>query len=138
MSRPLRIEIGEDMRHLAYAVVAVLFAAGGLSADDSIDATKLIGKWVEQGEKKRFVVEFQEAGKVVIDTDGDTSERVEGTYQLDGNTLELRIKRRTGDLQVVRTITKLTDEEFVSRDEGKKEDTPYRVKGKKASLGLRP
>jgi hypothetical protein len=31
---------------------------------------------------------------------------------------------------MVRTITKLTDEEFVSREEGKKEDTLYRAKGK--------
>jgi uncharacterized protein (TIGR03066 family) len=91
MSRPLRIEIGEDMRHHAYAVVVVLFAAGGLSADDSIDAKKLIGKWMEKGEKNRFAIEFKEAGKVVIDTVGDKSERVEGTYKLDGNKLELRM-----------------------------------------------
>jgi uncharacterized protein (TIGR03066 family) len=97
-------------------------------AGDKIDAKQLVGKWMEQGEKTRFAVEFQEAGQVLIDTDGDESERGEGTYQLDGNTLELTIKRRTGDLQMVRTITKLTDEEFVSREEGKKEDTLYRVK----------
>lgn len=115
----------------AFAVLAVLFLAGGLSADEKIDAKKLIGKWEKTGDGPGFVIEFKDGGKIVVEPNEKKGEKFEGTYKVDGNKLEMAVKVGEGEHKMVRTISKLTDDELTSKDEGGKEDTIKRVKAKK-------
>src|SRR5688500_16474188 len=118
------------MRQLACAVVAVLFVAGGLSAEEKFASKKLIAKWTTKDRKRTMNIEFKEGGKVVVDHDSKKDEKAEGTYKLNGNKLEITLKFNGKDFNIVRTISKLTDDELTSKDEDGKEDTLHRVKGK--------
>jgi uncharacterized protein (TIGR03066 family) len=113
-----------------------LFLCSGLTADDKIDATKLIGKWQlkpEKGDKKddHLYLEFSKDGKV---TETFTIKGKENkdvlTYKLDGNTLSMTQKVGGKDETTKSTITKLTDTELVLKSKSGEEDKYVRVKGK--------
>jgi uncharacterized protein (TIGR03066 family) len=68
--------------------------------------------------------------KVAESTGEGKTEKIQGTYKLDGNKLSLKLKRGDDDKSVEVTITKLTDEVLEGEADGKKE-TFRRVKDKK-------
>mgnify|MGYP000458435570 CR=1 FL=1 len=121
------------MRMVLCAVVVLAFA-GFTSADDKIDAKKLIGKWEPVAPKKeepKIVVEYLDKGKLIVTvTVGDKVEKLEGTYKIDGNKIEVALSLGGKDIKETLTVTKLTDDEMVSKDSKGKEDTLKRVKSK--------
>jgi uncharacterized protein (TIGR03066 family) len=114
----------------AVAVLALVGASAG--ADEKIDAKKLIGKW-EPAEAKgaKVVIEFADKGKltVTIEAAGET-QKIEGTYKLDGDKLELAMTFMGEEKKETVTVTKLTDEEMVGKDSKGKEEKFKRLKAK--------
>ena len=115
----------------------VVLSAMGLmpaAADDKpgekIDGKKLVGKWTPKDEKgPKFTIEFTKDGKVNMNI---FDMKVDGTYKLEGNKITLTLKTEGKEETMTRTISKLTDEEIVSKDDkGGKEDTLVRVKPEK-------
>jgi uncharacterized protein (TIGR03066 family) len=109
------------MRVFLNAIVVLAFA-GFATAEDKkevkIDAKKLIGKWepAEEVKNAKIVIEFSDNGKMTVQytIDGKV-ETMEGTYKVDGNKIEMS---KAGSKDVSRTliVTKLTDDELVSKD----------------------
>jgi uncharacterized protein (TIGR03066 family) len=125
------------MRVLLSCALALVICSG-VSAEDKknekIDAKKLVGKW-EPKEKKKgtaFVVEFTKDGKVTFaGTENGKEVQAEGTYKVDGDKLTLVLKVGEMERTMIRTVSKLTDAELVSREGDRTEDTLVRVKDKK-------
>ena|SRR5437764_11434790 len=115
---------------LGFGLAVLLVVAAGVSADDKFDAAKLVGKWElrEPPQGVKAVVEFAKDGKLQFNFtfDGKT-DKVDGTYKLDGDTLTADLK----DKKLTNTVTKLTDEELVVKDEKGKEESYRRLKEKK-------
>jgi uncharacterized protein (TIGR03066 family) len=105
------------------------------AADETIDVKKLIGKWEPKDTDKagKFVVEFGKDGKVgVSGSVGGTEISAKGTYKVDGNKLIMKMEFMGKEKSMTRIVSKLTDTELVSKQEGsEKEDTMVRVKAKK-------
>jgi len=120
------------MRALVATVVVLAFA-GFATAEDKVDAKKLIGKWepAEQPKGGQMVFEFTEKGKVTIQFTFDgVTKSLEGTYKVDGNKIELTRadgKDKTGTL----VVSKLTDDELVGKEESGKEINLKKIKPKK-------
>lgn len=116
------------------ATVAVLLLAGFAGADDEkIDVKKLIGKWepVKPEKDIKAVLEIADKGKFTLHvTFNGKTEKVDGTYTLDGNKLEVEMKIGENVMKETLTITKLTDTELVTKDSKGKEETMKRVKEK--------
>jgi uncharacterized protein (TIGR03066 family) len=116
--------------------VAVLGFAGVTAAgqDQKIDAKKLIGKWEAakpKADAPKMVVEFAEGGKVTLTvTVGDKSEKIDGTYKVDGNKVSVAMAFGGKEEKETFTVSKLTDDEMVSTDSKGKEDTLKKVKAK--------
>jgi uncharacterized protein (TIGR03066 family) len=116
----------------------VLLSCCGVSAEDKrdekIDAKKLIGKWSpkEKKEGTEFVLEFLKDGKATFTgTEGGKDVKAEGTYKVDGNKLIFEMKAGDKGRKMTRLVSKLTDTELVSKEEGTTtEDTLVRVKDK--------
>jgi uncharacterized protein (TIGR03066 family) len=123
------------MRTLIGAVVVLAFA--GLTTaqdkkDEKIDAKKLVGKWEPAGGKEPVVVEFTDKGKLILSVEvGGKTEKVEGTYKLDGNKLKMVLSFGGKDQEETITVSKLTDDELVGKDSKGKEETLKKVKPKK-------
>ncbi|MFM8273109.1 MAG: TIGR03066 family protein [Gemmata sp.] len=122
------------MRPLVASVAFVILAGFATAADDKIDAKKLVGKWepakAEKGAPK-MTLEIAEKGKLTLLVAlGDKTEKVEGSYKLDGNKLEVELSFGGKSEKETLTITKLTEEELVTKDSKGKEDALKRVKGK--------
>ena len=117
------------------ASVAFLVLVGSACAEDTkIDAKKLIGKWEVKEplvNSPVFVLEFADAGKLIVYAGvGEKKEKVEGTYKLDGNKLEVTLAKGGKEKKDTLTVTKLTDDEMVTKDSKGKEETLKRVKAK--------
>jgi uncharacterized protein (TIGR03066 family) len=113
--------------------MVAMSAHNGLSADDKIDAKKLIGKWEpkEKKEDAKIVIEFLKDGKPAVTVTGAGKDaKLDGTYKLDGSTLTTTLKIGDAERKRTRTITKLTDTEMVSSEEQAKEETLIRIKDK--------
>jgi len=116
------------------AVVLVLAATAGAEdkKGEKIDGKKLVGKWAPKGlpEGVKVLVEFTADGKASMSSEfGDKKDKTEGTYKLDGNKLTLTKKVGDKDEAKMMTVTKLTDEEMVMKnDKEAKETTLVRVK----------
>src|SRR5207247_1035806 len=99
---------------LGCTMTALLMFSAGLAADDKkeekIDAKKLIGKW-EPGEAKKdvdMVIEFAEKGKLTLAVKlGDKTEKIEGTYKLEGNKLSLALSFGGQEQKETLTVHKL-------------------------------
>ncbi|VTT97172.1 unnamed protein product [Gemmataceae bacterium] len=120
------------MRALVAAVVVLSFA-GLTTAEDKkdgkLDAKLLIGKWSPADEKAPVVVEFTDKGKMTLTIDiGGKSEKVEGTYKLDGDKLEMVMSFGGKEMKETVTISKLTAEEMVGKDSKGKEEKFKKIK----------
>ncbi|MBX9579931.1 MAG: TIGR03066 family protein [Gemmataceae bacterium] len=125
------------MRALSTFALAGVMAAG-VSADDpagKIDGKKLVGKWepVDQPKGTKAVVEFAKDGKLLVRSEyGGQPYKLEGKYKLDGNKLAVVLDRNGKDQPATMTVSKLTDDELVWLEAGKKKaDTLKRVKDAK-------
>ena len=99
-------------------------------AAEDIDIKKLLGSW--KHEKEKFTVTFVKDGKlrVVAVKDGEKV-TAKGTYKVDKDKLIMDVEVDGKAKTMTRIVTKLTDTELVSKEEGSdKEDTLVRVKGK--------
>jgi uncharacterized protein (TIGR03066 family) len=124
----------------AVASVAFLVLAGSAGAADEkekdkekVDLKKLVGKWEPAKAEKdvKMVLEIAEKGKFTLHvTFNNKTEKVDGTYKLDGNKLEVEMKIGDDVMKETLTITKLTDTELVTKDSKGKEETMKRVKEK--------
>ncbi len=113
------------------ALVMVGFAGFAGAADEKIDAKKLIGKWVPKDPKKGedFVMEFAEKGKLIVTFSAKGKEmKIEGTYKVDGNKLEVTMSFNGKEVKETHTVTKQTDDELLSTDPQGKEEALKRVK----------
>ncbi|MBX9626268.1 MAG: TIGR03066 family protein [Gemmataceae bacterium] len=120
---------------LAVGLVAAASAAGADDKPEKIDAKKLVGKWEPADAPKgaKAVIEFTKDGKVKVEVEfGGQTQKFDGTYKLDGNKLSLTRKKGDKDDTDVMTVTKLTDDEMVMEEDGKKKsETLKRIKEKK-------
>jgi uncharacterized protein (TIGR03066 family) len=119
----------------ALAAVAFLVLAGfTTAADDKVDAKKLIGKWEPakaDPKTPKMVLDIQEKGKFVLEVAlGDKTEKVPGTYKIDGNKIEIEMTFNGKTEKETLTVLKLTDTELTTKDSKGKEDTLKKVKAK--------
>jgi uncharacterized protein (TIGR03066 family) len=121
------------MRAILSCALAVVVCCTA-SADDKIDAKKIVGKWEPKEAKKdetlSMVFEFTKDGKVTVTIKTEKELKREGTYKVDGNKLTVTMTVNGKEQVRTRTITKLTDMELVSSDEKGKEATLVRIKDK--------
>jgi uncharacterized protein (TIGR03066 family) len=90
-------------------------AATRAEKEAEIDPAKLVGRWEdkEPGVKQKFIEEFTKEGKFKsVRSIGDKEAEFEGTYKVEGNKLICQLKLGSKETENVRTIEKLTDEEF--------------------------
>jgi uncharacterized protein (TIGR03066 family) len=116
--------------------VLVLFTATVGAEDkkeEKIDAKKLLGKW-EPGEAKKggdVVIEFLKDGKLAITANAAGKEiKIDGTYKVAGNKLELALSFMGMEKSDTATILKLTDDELTTEDAKGKKETLKKVKAK--------
>ena len=119
----------------AVAVFALVGLAGAADEKAKIDAKKLIGRWepVEAKKGAEMVLEFKEKGVLALSvTIADKTQTVDGTYKLDGSTLDVEMNFGPGGARKdTMTVTKLTESELVTKDSKGKEETFKRAKDKK-------
>src|SRR5262245_13362113 len=119
---------------LGCTLAAVLVLVAGFHADarqDKVDAKKIIGKWEpkEQPKGAKLIYEFAKEGKLTLSfTIGDKSEKLDGTYKIDGEKISATLKKGDKEETQNRTIVKLTDAELVTKDEKGMEKTLLRIK----------
>lgn len=123
------------MRALVGCALAVLLvASAGLGQEkgkdkDAIDAKKLLGKWQPADKKENVTIEFAKDGKLIVSVDiGGKTEKVEGTYKLDGNKLSVAMTFMGMEQKETMTVGKLTDEELETTDSKGKKETLKKVK----------
>lgn len=119
----------------AVAVLALSgLAAGQDKKDDKkdqLDAKKLIGKWevLDAPKGGALVLEFADKGKLGLSVEiAGKTEKIDGTYKLDGNKLEMVLSFMGKDKKELFTVTKLTDDELVAKDPTDKEEKFKRLK----------
>jgi uncharacterized protein (TIGR03066 family) len=121
------------MRSLIGAVVVLALAGATTAAgQEKIDGKKLIGKWEPTDlTGAALIVEFTEKGTVSVSVErGGKSTKVEGTYRLDDNKLTMALKMDGKEQRETITISALTDDEFVGKDEKGKEERLRKIKAK--------
>jgi uncharacterized protein (TIGR03066 family) len=123
------------MRTLVGAVAGLALAAaaaGQDKKDDGFDPKKLVGKWESADPKKAVVVEFAEKDKFTLSVAvGGKAEKVDGTWKLAGDKLELSAKVGGADEKQTVTLSKLTDDDLVGTGSDGKEEAYRRVRPKK-------
>lgn len=123
------------MRTLIAAVVILGFA--GITGaqdkkDEKFDGKKLIGKWEPADGKDPVVVEFADKGKLSLSIEvGGKTEKIEGTYKLEGDKLEIALALGGKEQKETITLSKLTDDEWAGKDAKGKEEKFKKVKPKK-------
>ncbi len=133
MCRPFTPREKLSMRLILSALLSALVVVPDLSADDKkdekIDAAKLVGKWepsAKAGLKFKVVIEYTKDGKFTLVNDASgKEEKREGTYKV-----IVTMSQEGTENPITRTITKLTDTEFVTTDEKGLERTFVRIKDK--------
>lgn len=102
---------------------AVCLLGGAARADDKVDYAKLIvGKWeVSKADPgtvpEGTLVEFTKDGKMKVVAMDMT---IEGTYKLEKNTFTMKLKVGDQEKSQKITITKISEKEMSSKDEGGK------------------
>lgn len=117
----------------AVAILAIVGLASDAAAQEKIDAKKLVGKWQPADAKGGVdvTIEFTDKGKVILALDiGGKTDKIEGTYKVDGDKLEMVISLNGKEQKETVTLTKLTDEEMIGKDSKGKEEKFKRVKVK--------
>jgi uncharacterized protein (TIGR03066 family) len=106
--------------------IAVLLNSSASSAPEpSSNRTKIVGVWEfvksDDGTPPGSTLEFTKDGKIKVETKvGDEDLKMEGTYKVDGDKLTVTIKEteaKEKDKSETVTITKLTDNELIVKDE---------------------
>ena len=118
------------------ALGVLLVVAAGASAQeakegkkDTVDAKKLIGKWEPKDKKDNVTLEFTKDGKLLLSVEaGGKTNKLEGTYKLDGNKLTVVLKFMDQEMKEEVTVSKLTDDEMETTDSKGKKETMKRVK----------
>jgi uncharacterized protein (TIGR03066 family) len=120
------------MRKLIGAAAVIVLAVTTAAGQDKIDGKLLIGKWEPVDlPGASLVVEFAEKGKLSVSVEkGGKSTKVEGTYKLDGNKLEMALKLEGKEQKETITVTTLSAEEFIGKDEKGKEEKLRKIKTK--------
>jgi uncharacterized protein (TIGR03066 family) len=112
----------------AVSVFALSLAAAEDKKDEKIDPAKLVGRW-EPKEKKGPTLEFKKDGKVAFAMSQDGKElKADGTYKVEGNKVSVALSFEGVEQKMERTITKLTADELVTKDEKGMERTFVRIK----------
>ena len=114
---------------LVFSFATIVSAAGqGKEKDkDKVDLKKLMGKWEPKDGK--IVIEFADKGKLVMTVDfGGKSEKIDGSYKLDGNKLDVIINFMGKEQKETLTVKSLTDAELVTTDSKGKDETLKRKK----------
>jgi uncharacterized protein (TIGR03066 family) len=105
--------------------------AGAQKEKDKFDVKKLLGKWEPADGKESITIEFAEKGKLTLTGEsGGKTEKIEGTYKLEGDKLEIVISFGGKENKETVTLTKLTDDEWSGKDSKGKEETFRRPKKK--------
>ena len=121
------------------ASVAVLFLVGFAGAadekkDEKVDVKKLLGKWEPAKPEKDapvMILEIQDKGKFTLHvTFMGKTEKVDGTYKVDGNKLEVEMTFNGKTEKDSLTVVKLTDTEMVTKGKNGKEEALKKVKDK--------
>ena len=122
---------------LGCGAAAILVFSAASAADDKkdepIDLKKILGKWEPSEAKKDFkaMAEFADKGKLSLwITVMEKTDKIEGTYTVDGNKLDLTLSIGGKEQKETLTILKLTDEEMATEDSKGKKETFKRIKGK--------
>jgi len=101
------------------------------SADEKvekIDTAKLVGKWKTEA-KDESKIEFTKDGKIHVKLGNGVDG--EGSYTIEGNKMNVKLKYGDQELTEVFTVTKLTDEDLVvTVGEKKKVESYKRIKDK--------
>ncbi len=122
------------MRMILSTIVVLGFVGFSSAQEAKIDAAKLIGKWEPAKSKDggpKTVIEFADKGKLTLEvTVGEKTQKVEGTYKLEGAKMELALKIGDMEMKETFTILKLTDDEMTSKDSKGKEETLKKIKAK--------
>ena len=122
---------------LGCTLAALLIGTATMSADDKdvkIDVKKLLGKWEPAEAKKdaKIIIEFAKDGKLVISADGGGKDiKIDGTYKINGNKIDLALTFGGQEQKETLTVTKLTDDEMSTEDSKGKKESLKRVKDKK-------
>ena len=98
---------------------------------DQLDIKKLLGKWevLDAPKGGSLVLEFADKGKLALSVEiAGKTEKIDGTYKLDGNKLEMVLSFMGKDKKEQFTVTKLTDDELVAKDPADKEEKFKRKK----------
>jgi uncharacterized protein (TIGR03066 family) len=107
----------------------LVLACGVASAQERIDAKKLIGKWERPANKEKklepVIAEFS-ANKAIF-LSGDPPAKTEFPYEVMGNRLVLTIRSKDGESTRTLTITKLTETTLITV-EGKEKTEYTRLK----------
>lgn len=121
------------------ASVAVLLLVGFAGAadekkDEKVDVKKLLGKWEPAKPEKDapvMILEIKADGKFTLHvTFMGKTEKVDGTYKVDGNKLDVEMKIGDKTEKDSLTVVKLTDTEMVTKGKNGKEEALKKVKDK--------
>jgi uncharacterized protein (TIGR03066 family) len=108
----------------------LLLTPAGVPVDDKIDAKLLVGKWEPESRPDgvdKMVVEFTKDNKVTLDIEAQgNKQKIEGTYKVDGNKISIKIMREGQEIDQTRKITKLTENELVTKDEEMNQERKYK------------
>jgi uncharacterized protein (TIGR03066 family) len=117
------------MSCLLIVALLLLVPSSGL-ADDKIDAKLLVGKW--QPEKlpdgvEKMTLEFHKGDKVTLDINAQGgNQKLEGTYKVDGNNVNIKMTINGNETDQKRKVTKLTEDELVTKDEAADQERKYK------------
>ncbi|MBM3979654.1 MAG: TIGR03066 family protein [Planctomycetes bacterium] len=118
------------MRTLLASVTFLALAGFATAAD--VDAKKLLGKWEPAKPEKdgpTMVLEIMDKGKFVFHvTFNGKTQKVDGTYKIDGEKIEVEMKIGDKTEKDTLTVIKLTDTEMVTKGKSGKEETMKKVK----------
>jgi len=117
------------------AVVLALAASAGAEdkKGEKVDGKLLMGKWTPKDAPKgaTISIEFLKDNKLSLSFDfAGKSEKIAGTYKLDGDKLTVTMAEDGKEKTEVMTVLKLTEAELTTKDPKGKEETLVRAKAK--------
>jgi uncharacterized protein (TIGR03066 family) len=121
---------------VVFAALVLAAASTGLRADDKIDPKQLLGKWElvpgkGKGDDAGITMEYLADGKVKGEFRlAGMTDKMEGTYKIDGNKVRLTTKDKGRENTSVITVISLSDTEMVVSEDGQPKQTYRRVKDK--------
>lgn len=135
--RTARLRVVQEcvMKKFSALMLGVLVLAGTSRAQDD-NAKKIVGKWeitkAAGGAPVGSIIEFTKDGKMSAAIKIEGMEiKLEGTYKLEKDKLEVKLKTPDMTIEETLTIKKLTDDAMELEDKDKKTDELKKVKDKK-------